>query len=676
MALVINSTTGVIDVSASTAGTYVVTYTVPNVGFVSRTITINSTPTAGITGATSYCEGTGGVTLASSGGVSGDTFSWLKNDQATGLTTSQITGQTNGSYTVQISRPNTGDSACVDTSASFTVTELPSQDARFVYQNSSYAQDGTDPTPTIIGDSGGSFNQPQGLSINSSTGQIDLSASSVGTYTVTYSLPAPCPATQSQTVGITAASYESVYSVGLDGVNDYLVENYYNALSGQQYFTISLWFYIQFPSASEIAGNIEFQPLITAWTNPYLYIIRYNGTSMQFYQRTSGNQNKLTQATVGTLEHNRWYHVVAVKDGSVNRLYLDGVLKASLSNTSTMKSANVGCRIGQYGTSYGSFLVDEVTQYTSAFTNANVVTQYNNGLPTTPIGSPVNWWKMGEDSAGNASTIANDGSGNNFLTRTNGASFFVEPAGIFNQRSIDFDGVNDRINFGDTEEWSFTDGSVSNCYDSPFSITAWIKSSDGAGGILGKYAGGGYEWLLYLISGQIRLIIRQHDSEYGYPYKLVRTGSNAITNNTWTHITATYSGDHTQDDWGMKIYRNGSLISVSRSSSGTYCKMLDTGSSMGMGAYAGTGGGEFDGKIDECALFDYVLSANAVSEIYNSGSPQIDLNSLSNATTDPIMWARGGDRDRFSVLTNRGSVSQNGTYTNMAIGDINYDVKT
>ena len=241
MALVINSTTGVIDVSASTAGTYVVTYTIGQ-DSATTTVIINSTPTSTITGATSYCAGTGGTTLIANGSQSGDTIAWYKNGVATGQTTSTITGQLAGTYSVRITRPSSGEGSCLDESSDHVVTEIASQDARFVYQNTSYAQDGTDPTPSIIGDSGGSFNQPQGLSINSSTGQIDLSASSVGTYTVTYSLPAPCPATHSQTVGITAAAYTSVYSVSLDGVNDYLQENYYNALSGQNYFTISLWF--------------------------------------------------------------------------------------------------------------------------------------------------------------------------------------------------------------------------------------------------------------------------------------------------------------------------------------------------------------------------------------------------------------------------------------------------
>lgn len=663
MGLVINSATGVINVSASTPGTYTVTYTISGVGSVSKNITIHSTPTATITGATSYCQGTGGTTLIASGDQQGDTIEWYKNGVATGQSSATITGQLAGTYFVKITRPSGGSFDCADESSNHVITEISSQNSNFNYQNSSYAQDGTDPTPSIT-TPGGSFSAPSGLSINSSTGQIDLSASSVGSYLIQYSLPAPCPSTTNRTIGITAAGYQSVYSIGLDGTDDYLQENYHSVLSGQNYFTISMWVYI--------TGSISFQPFINAWTNPYLYIVRYNNGVLQFYQRKSNNTNALTQSTV-SLEKNRWYNIIAVKDFTTNRLYLDGVLKATATNTSSMKSANVGSRIGNYGNARGEFLIDEVTQYTTAFTQANVTSQYNNGIPTTPVGSPVNWWKMGEDSAGNASTIANDGTGNNFLTRLNGASYFVEPAGIFNQRSIDFDGTDDMINMTDAEDWSFIGG---DCEDAPLSIVAWIKPDTiTQTGILGKYKTGGYEWMLYLISGQIRFIVRENTE--GIPYKLLHTPNNTVSANQWVHIAVTYDGVHAGTNYGMKIYRNGTnLTNVTRGSSGTYCQMANTSTPMGIGAFSGAGGGEFNGKIDEVALFDYEITANAVSEIYNSGSPQIDLNNLSNATTDPIMWARCGDRDSYSTLTNRGSVNINGTYTNMTESDINFDVKT
>jgi hypothetical protein len=70
------------------------------------------------------------------------------------------------------------------------VTVNPQDDATFAYSASSYCADPfdpnpTNPTPTISGTTGGVFSAISGLIINSSTGQIDLDASTPGTYTVT-----------------------------------------------------------------------------------------------------------------------------------------------------------------------------------------------------------------------------------------------------------------------------------------------------------------------------------------------------------------------------------------------------------------------------------------------------------------------------------------------------------
>ena len=54
-------------------------------------------------------------------------------------------------------------------------TVLIGTSAAFSYAKSSYHQDETDPTPTITGTTGGTFSAtPSGLSINASTGTIDL----------------------------------------------------------------------------------------------------------------------------------------------------------------------------------------------------------------------------------------------------------------------------------------------------------------------------------------------------------------------------------------------------------------------------------------------------------------------------------------------------------------------
>lgn len=64
----------------------------------------------------------------------------------------------------------------------------PREEPAFEYQESQACKNGSDITP-VINNPGGTFSSsPAGLSLNSTTGVIDVSASTVGTYTVTYSI--------------------------------------------------------------------------------------------------------------------------------------------------------------------------------------------------------------------------------------------------------------------------------------------------------------------------------------------------------------------------------------------------------------------------------------------------------------------------------------------------------
>ena len=57
----------------------------------------------------------------------------------------------------------------------------------------------------------------------------------------------------------------------------------------------------------------------------------------------------------------------------------------------------------------------------------------------------------------------------------------------FGNRSRSFDGVDDYVNLGDSDDFSFGDGSN----DSPFSISAWVKLNDITGtnkSLVGKYS--------------------------------------------------------------------------------------------------------------------------------------------------------------------------------------------
>ena len=89
-------------------------------------------------------------------------------------------------------------------SSSFEITINPLDDADFTYDSTIYCVGGTDPTPTITGLSGGAFTSTASLSLNTASGTIDLSASSPGSYTVTYTTSGNCTNTSSFDITILA----------------------------------------------------------------------------------------------------------------------------------------------------------------------------------------------------------------------------------------------------------------------------------------------------------------------------------------------------------------------------------------------------------------------------------------------------------------------------------------
>ena len=219
--LSINASTGVIDVSASTPGaTYTVTYTTtaPCVNSSTFDVTINADDDASFSyAAASYCTNDPDPTPTITG-EAGGTFSapaGLSINASTGVI--DVSASTPGAtYTVTY----TTTAPCAS-SSTFDVSINADDDASFSYAAASYCTNDPDPTPTITGEAGGTFSAPAGLSINASTGAIDVSASTPGaTYTVTYTTTAPCANSSTFDVTINAiddASYSysaAAYCVG------------------------------------------------------------------------------------------------------------------------------------------------------------------------------------------------------------------------------------------------------------------------------------------------------------------------------------------------------------------------------------------------------------------------------------------------------------------------------
>ena len=162
--------------------------------------------------ASAYCDGIGDAPQPTVAGNTGaGTFS-----STAGLTINSTTGvidvdaSTDGATYVVTYTDTDSDIA----TANVTLNAL--DNAAFSYSASSYSQADTDPTPTITGLTGGTFSAGSGLvfvdsgtNTGSSTGEIDLSASTIAGYTITYNTSSSgssvCPNTSTFSLAVTAA---------------------------------------------------------------------------------------------------------------------------------------------------------------------------------------------------------------------------------------------------------------------------------------------------------------------------------------------------------------------------------------------------------------------------------------------------------------------------------------
>jgi hypothetical protein len=163
--------------------------------FKTTTITVNAIPTAPVitpSGVTTFCSG-GSVVLTSSASTG--------NLWSTGATTPQITVNTGSTITVS----STVNGCTSQGSTPQIVTVVPLDNANFNYPNNSICSSSSNQTPTTS--VAGSFSSaPSGLSfVNPSTGEINVAASTTGTYTITYNTSGACPNQTSQSITLTSS---------------------------------------------------------------------------------------------------------------------------------------------------------------------------------------------------------------------------------------------------------------------------------------------------------------------------------------------------------------------------------------------------------------------------------------------------------------------------------------
>ena len=196
-----DTSTGEIDLAASTPGTYVVTNTITPAGGCAEVkataeVTITKLPVAEFAYTNSpFCSNAGNATVTLGAGAEKGVFT-----SGTGLVIDSTTGEINiasstpGTYTVTNTIAAAKGCGDVIATAEIVITKLPVAD--FKYSSTAFCESASNPSPEFLnGGAAGTFSSSSSnLVVNSSTGEIDLAASNAGTYTVrnTFSAAGGC----------------------------------------------------------------------------------------------------------------------------------------------------------------------------------------------------------------------------------------------------------------------------------------------------------------------------------------------------------------------------------------------------------------------------------------------------------------------------------------------------
>lgn len=323
----------------------------------------------------------------------GGTFAATPSGLTINASTGEVTPSTSTPQAYTISYTVSG------VTSQFALTVNAVQQSTFSYSSSSFQQIGT-ATPTLAAGTtaGGTFTADTGVSINASTGVIDLAASTIGgPYTITYTTPGPCATSSTFNISITAVAVELIdnnFAMSFDvGSSEYIESPDNAALEITDNLTVSCWVYPLNKSATNSVVDKFYDNSKRAWN------VRVQNSRFRInLSNTSGSASTAYQTNTA-LSNNAWHHLVFTFNSTTNEVnqYINGVLDSASPHTKNdLISVNTNpLRIGT-GYNLQNYFdgdIDEVAIWNRALEATDVQRIYNatNDNP----GKCANLWSAG-----------------------------------------------------------------------------------------------------------------------------------------------------------------------------------------------------------------------------------------------------------------------------------------
>ena len=316
----------------------------------------------------------------------GGTFAATPSGLTINASTGEVTPSTSTPQAYTISYTVSG------VTSQFALTINAVQQSTFSYSSSSFQQIGT-ATPTLAAGTtaGGTYSAPAGVSINTSTGVIDLAASTIGgPYTITYTTPGPCATSSTFNISITAVAIELIdnnFAMEFDSGSSQYISNSTNIITGLTTFSISAWY-----SLDTTSGD---RAIIGSWnTAPAQMLLYWDDPSGWRFLWSDGSSASI--AGPSSTITGQWHHIVVTYDGSTVKFYHDnGTPTTSAISRGAIQTSTNSWNIGadNNGARLWDGDLDEIAIWNRALDATDVARIYNatNDNP----GKTANLWSAG-----------------------------------------------------------------------------------------------------------------------------------------------------------------------------------------------------------------------------------------------------------------------------------------
>jgi hypothetical protein len=386
-------------------------------------------------------------------------------------------------------------------------------------------------------------------------------------------------------------------ALSFNGTSQYVRSNTTNnvTMSGSS-LTIGLWLYLRSTPTYGVLINKGTNNNSMLWDWGLLFT---SGGGDLFLIRNGSNLSP----TGIVIPQNQWVFITATISDTQSLFYLNGVLKNSqggvgigaTNNTLGRLVEMMGAGSNQAGSSFVNGQLDDVRIYNRALSTSEITQLYRStsstinktvNIPNIDNGIVGHWTFDGKDMVQNVADSSGQGNNGNLVGYTSTTTV----AGKIGQ-ALGFNGVNQYVDAGNNVNVQLGTGSVS----------AWIKTTNAGTsyrGIVTKQ----FAYGMFLNDNVLMVFDWSGNANRS-------TGVN-LADNKWHLVTLTFNSGVAN---GTVLYIDGVARLATQMTIASQTTPVQIG-------WANAGGQYFAGNIDDVRIYNRVLSATEVKQLYKSNA--------------------------------------------------------